>query len=232
MAKALTLHQPWASLVALGVKTVETRSWATSYRGRLLIHAGRRMTYGPIGVYGVKRYTGEPLLLFPYGPMGRAEVPLPLGAVVASCTLADCVPIVGADGCKDATKHLCIVNESMLLHSALDEPWPDGETEHIVSGEQPYGDFAPGRWAWLLEDVKPTTDRCPACWGCGYAAGPDDYVSDGPLCTICGGDGWGRGTPAPLADRVVPARGAQRLWEWPPVPPTEPPPYDRGREES
>ena len=38
--KALTLHQPWASLVALGVKTIETRSWKTDYRGPLAIHAG------------------------------------------------------------------------------------------------------------------------------------------------------------------------------------------------
>src|SRR5262245_49067606 len=40
--KALTLWQPWASLVVLGAKQFETRSWATSYRGRLVIHAGRR----------------------------------------------------------------------------------------------------------------------------------------------------------------------------------------------
>jgi activating signal cointegrator 1 len=37
--KALTLWQPWASLVALGLKHVETRSWATKYRGLLAIHA-------------------------------------------------------------------------------------------------------------------------------------------------------------------------------------------------
>lgn len=39
--KALTLTQPWAALVALGQKRVETRSWRTSYRGPLAIHAGR-----------------------------------------------------------------------------------------------------------------------------------------------------------------------------------------------
>jgi len=38
--KVLTLHQPWASLIAIGVKTMETRSWSTSYRGPLTIHAG------------------------------------------------------------------------------------------------------------------------------------------------------------------------------------------------
>lgn len=37
--KALTLWQPWASLIALGEKRYETRSWATSYRGLLAIHA-------------------------------------------------------------------------------------------------------------------------------------------------------------------------------------------------
>lgn len=42
--KALTLHQPWATLVALGEKRVETRSWATNYRGPLLIHAGAKMS--------------------------------------------------------------------------------------------------------------------------------------------------------------------------------------------
>ena len=39
--KAITVHQPWASLLTLGYKGYETRSWATSYRGPILIHAGR-----------------------------------------------------------------------------------------------------------------------------------------------------------------------------------------------
>ena len=37
--KALSLTQPWASLVADGRKTTETRSWLTHYRGPLAIHA-------------------------------------------------------------------------------------------------------------------------------------------------------------------------------------------------
>lgn len=39
--RALTLYQPWASLLIHGIKTVETRSWQTHYRGWLLIHAGK-----------------------------------------------------------------------------------------------------------------------------------------------------------------------------------------------
>jgi hypothetical protein len=39
LMKALTLTQPWASLMAKKAKQIETRSWATHYRGPLVIHA-------------------------------------------------------------------------------------------------------------------------------------------------------------------------------------------------
>ncbi len=38
---ALSIKQPWATLILHGVKTIEIRRWATAYRGRLLIHAAR-----------------------------------------------------------------------------------------------------------------------------------------------------------------------------------------------
>ena len=38
---ALSVKQPWAALLAGGVKTVEVRTWPTARRGRVLIHAGR-----------------------------------------------------------------------------------------------------------------------------------------------------------------------------------------------
>ena len=38
--KVLTLKQPWATLVAEGIKIYEFRSWKTKYRGKVLIHAG------------------------------------------------------------------------------------------------------------------------------------------------------------------------------------------------
>lgn len=40
--KALSLWQPWASAVANGAKCVETRSWSTTYRGLLAIHAAQK----------------------------------------------------------------------------------------------------------------------------------------------------------------------------------------------
>ena len=38
--KALTIKEPWASLIINGYKNYEFRSWKTNYRGKVLIHAG------------------------------------------------------------------------------------------------------------------------------------------------------------------------------------------------
>jgi hypothetical protein len=42
-ARALTIQQPWAWATIYGGKDVENRSWSTTYRGPLLIHAGQRV---------------------------------------------------------------------------------------------------------------------------------------------------------------------------------------------
>lgn len=43
--KALTISQPFASLIASGEKWIENRTWPTSYRGPLAIHAGKGTQY-------------------------------------------------------------------------------------------------------------------------------------------------------------------------------------------
>lgn len=43
--KALSIQQPWAWLIAEGYKSVENRSWDTTYRGEFLIHAGKTIDY-------------------------------------------------------------------------------------------------------------------------------------------------------------------------------------------
>lgn len=43
--KAITISQPYASLIATGAKFVENRTWSTSYRGPIAIHAGKGMQY-------------------------------------------------------------------------------------------------------------------------------------------------------------------------------------------
>jgi hypothetical protein len=49
MWKALSIHQPWASLIVAGTKRVENRSWWTPHRGPLLIHASRTTVDLPVG---------------------------------------------------------------------------------------------------------------------------------------------------------------------------------------
>lgn len=39
--KAITIKQPWASLIVEGVKDIENRTWQTKYRGRVLVHAAK-----------------------------------------------------------------------------------------------------------------------------------------------------------------------------------------------
>lgn len=225
MTKALTLHQPWASLVALGIKSIETRSWAPPKAligERLLVHAGRRNPFvkGPdqVGDFVVGT-DGAPYVRKVRGGLTVANglgypVPLPLGAIVASCILADVVPMGGPTESRD-DRWLEVVPEDgsgdrwegrLLLVERTTHEWTE------VTDQRPYGDFAPGRWAWLLEDVKPTTERCPACWGTGW------ITVDRPkvlwccqTCTPGGtfGPGYGKCEP-------IPAKGHQRIWEWTP----------------
>jgi hypothetical protein len=42
MMKAITIWQPYASLIVLGLKRFETRSWGTGYRGPMIIHAAKK----------------------------------------------------------------------------------------------------------------------------------------------------------------------------------------------
>ena len=41
--KALTMTDPWGTLVALGAKQIETRSWSTPHRGPMAIHIARTL---------------------------------------------------------------------------------------------------------------------------------------------------------------------------------------------
>ncbi|EHQ41503.1 ASCH domain-containing protein [Myroides odoratus] len=39
ITKALSVKQPWAELICLGIKDVENRTWRTRFKGRVYIHA-------------------------------------------------------------------------------------------------------------------------------------------------------------------------------------------------
>jgi hypothetical protein len=122
--KTITLTQPWATLLAIGAKQIETRSWWTSYRGLLAIHAAKG--YPPACR---NLCLSQPFLaalrrggLFQFGVWHPSNNDLPLGAVIAVARLVDCVP----------------------TSQIVDE---------ISEQERAFGDYAPGRYAWLLSDV-------------------------------------------------------------------------------
>lgn len=84
--RALTLWQPWATLVAIQAKTIETRSWETQYRGPLAIHAAKRASVVLEGEARSALYDAlreEQILISD----------LPRGAIVATCELFDCYPV-------------------------------------------------------------------------------------------------------------------------------------------
>jgi hypothetical protein len=48
--RALSIKQPWANLIVSGEKTIETRTWQTSYRGPLLIVSAKTPAIEPAGM--------------------------------------------------------------------------------------------------------------------------------------------------------------------------------------
>ncbi len=173
--RALTLHQPWASLIALGVKTIETRSWSTSYRGPLAIHAGKsvKRNYFPVGdwTFHADGDDGPELrrvgsvrdgVLVPDRYERGLAHPGPLGAVVATCTLVDVVPIAprGYDASADFVK--VVVVDGRGLVRCVDHRDDKGRRCISFRDEALYGDFTPGRFAWLLADVVPLDPPVPS----------------------------------------------------------------------
>jgi len=79
--KALTVLQPWAWAIAAGHKRIENRTWATSYRGPLVIHAGRDHRLMAPGIQFLRGVGIERPLLDG----------LPFGAIVALAELVNCV---------------------------------------------------------------------------------------------------------------------------------------------
>jgi len=86
--KFLTLHQPWASLVAIGAKRIETRSWPTSYRGRLGICAAAAFPQRARTLCWQPDFAAA-LIHGGYGDIRQ----LPLGKVLAVVDLVHCVPV-------------------------------------------------------------------------------------------------------------------------------------------
>jgi activating signal cointegrator 1 len=87
--KVLTLTQPWASLVANGSKSIETRSWRTPYRGPLLIHAAKGFPKW------AKQTCEEEDFRNALG--GLLPNQLPVGCIICRVSLLACVKVTEVD---------------------------------------------------------------------------------------------------------------------------------------
>jgi len=146
--KAITLWQPWASLIACGAKKYETRSWATRYRGPIAIHAAAVNPFKVIRGLDDTTIAAMKNILRSSGalPQQGDFRYLPLGAVVATAELVDCHPIFD-DG-------------SGWLYSAYLQR-PNRPQEYIHGYELEFGDWTPGRYAWELVNVQMLAEPIP-----------------------------------------------------------------------
>lgn len=132
--RALSLFQPWASAWARGVKRNETRSWSTSYRGLLLIHASGKV---PDDVAHWLERDAEMRELCARPELDHRS--LPKGAVVGVAYLADVLP-----------------TGTFALEERLAALGEDAAEERL------WGDFSSGRYAWLARGQRELIYPVPA----------------------------------------------------------------------
>ena len=144
---AITIRQPWASLIAIGTKRFETRAHPppTKYIGqRIAIHAAARKERAD----DIDTSTAVAVVSAFGAAMDGAVPQRPLGAVVCTAVLAGAGEI-----------------------QACDWPGLDGRQAKMPKrmGTIPgaitidlFGDYSPNRWAWLLTDVEPIDPPAPA----------------------------------------------------------------------
>lgn len=126
----LSLLQPWASLLASGIKRFETRSWKTDYRGWVAIHASKRFpltAWHELKAYGPFRRIIENMVYDDFQT----------GAILAVGFLDKCVP-------------------TEAMHDYYDRRRQQGHQQSHTCWtiEQTLGDFSPGRYAWVFRDMQ------------------------------------------------------------------------------
>lgn len=154
MIRGLTLTQPWATLVAIGAKQWETRSWPTAYRGQVAIHAS-------------KRYPGEcrdleaqePFRTALYTPHYRYPL-MYVGKIVALAMITDCVP----------TSRF---REEGFTCRDVDRP----KFIEISREEFLFGDYSEGRYAFKLEKVAPLRTPIECRGALGLWTLPDGAIA-------------------------------------------------------
>lgn len=158
--KAVTVWQPWASLLAIGAKNYETRGWATSYRGPIAIHAAGKPVHESLTglLLGAEAYTAVIAALAGYYRQGHPS-DLPTGAIIATAELVNVWSIVYHPGSDiDKAQHIRVGGELNV-----DKHHPDfGRIIVPTAQELIFGDWTPGRFAWEMQNVQMLDKPIPA----------------------------------------------------------------------
>lgn len=85
--KCLSIRQPWTELILAGLKTLETRTWGTDYRGPLLLHAGRTLDQDAHAGFILATAKAGEQLPEKYGERINVR-----GSIVGVANLVDCRP--------------------------------------------------------------------------------------------------------------------------------------------
>lgn len=138
--KAISLLQPWASLVVDGHKLIETRSFGTKYRGELLIHVSLGKKYGKLSCR-------ELCYTEPFNSIigsGKGFDQLPFGAIIGKVDLIDVIP----------TFEVTEPGTTKIFKG--EQVWS------ITKQEIAFGDYGPNRYAWLLANPVKFAKPIPA----------------------------------------------------------------------
>lgn len=162
--KAITIWQPWASLLACGAKKYETRSWATRYRGPIAIHAAAKKMPGQENMpreafdaitgalakqYGACRFDWHLGGTKVNGDGSDNGFDMPRGAVIAVGELIACHPIVSVGWTGSRESRIAWVDKHLFPH-------------YPTAQEMLFGNWTPGRFAWEIANVKMLPEPIPA----------------------------------------------------------------------
>jgi activating signal cointegrator 1 len=147
--KVISLLQPWATLVVIGAKKIETRSFNTKFRGELLIHASKAF---PMHTKELASTSPFYDVLIEAGYLkinGRSfSFNLPFGAIIGKVNLASTIP---------SEK----VQEGFGVKVG-------GDAWRFTAQEFAFGDYSPNRFGWLLKDAVQFAQLIPAKGQLGF----------------------------------------------------------------
>lgn len=146
--RGLTLTQPWATLMALGAKKIETRGWSTPYRGPVLIHAARSMPLFAQKLCGTEHFwvtLANRLDLGEKASLRSLVTALPRGAAVAVARLVGCVAVSE------------LAQPRLFAQHRFELPPPG-------SAELAFGDYSLDRYCWFFDDIRALVTPIP-CHG-------------------------------------------------------------------